>query len=114
MNLSECETAELPSGLCCTSLTLKCRELSSKSCPVTFKKRSIMQSRGAYSRVAQSEQQDATTGQAPIRTRSVKRNNSGEELAETISIKYKHFYGVDIVSDLLLHRFFRILWKIVV
>ena len=70
-----------------------------------------MQSRGAYSRVAQSEQQDATTGQAPIRTRSVKRNNSRrKELVENHFNKIQAFLWV-LTSFLICYYtdFFRIL-----
>ena len=57
-------------------------------------KKKIMQSRGAYSRVAQSEQQENDGEQVPIRTRTVKRNKSRKELAETISNKIQAFLWV--------------------
>ena len=73
-------------------------------------KKKIMQSRGAYSRVAQSEQQENDGEQVPIRTRTVKRNKSRKELAETISNKIQAFLWV-LASFLICYYtdFFRIL-----
>jgi hypothetical protein len=70
-----------------------------------------MQSRGAYSRVAQAEQQGNGDGEtAQIRTRSVKRSSRRKELAETISNKLQALLWM-LVSFLICYYtdFFRIL-----